>query len=125
MGAQVILSPLTKAVTAQGFRDQWIELEDAVTHKHGPEGEHTHAGLVATTWLDPLQFREQIQVVQLSLVKLLPDQREAIEERTEQASRELQALHERWENIRELLGDQPLIASHPVYHYLRGGMAGT
>lgn len=115
---QVSLSPLTKAVTAQGFRDQWIEQEDAVTHKHGPEGEHTHAGLVATTWLDPLLFREQIQVVQWSLVKLLPNQREVIEERTEQASRELQAVHERWEQIRALLGDQPLIASHPVYHYL-------
>ncbi len=114
---QVTLSPLNRVVTAQGFRDEWIEMEDAVTHKHGPEGEHTHAGPVPFTWLDPLLFREQVGVVRQSLTKLLPELSEEIEQRAKQILSELQLIHEHWERLGPQLRDIPLIASHPLYHY--------
>ncbi|MCP5119336.1 MAG: zinc ABC transporter solute-binding protein, partial [bacterium] len=38
--------PLSRTVdTTAGFRERYIEIEDAVTHSHGPEGEHSHGGL--------------------------------------------------------------------------------
>ena len=40
-------------VTCEGMEEELIEIPDAVVHSHGPEGEHSHAGLVSETWLDP------------------------------------------------------------------------
>lgn len=39
--------------TAVGYYSRFIRIPDAVTHQHGPEGEHAHPGTVWATWLDP------------------------------------------------------------------------
>ncbi|MDY6857301.1 MAG: hypothetical protein SWO11_21880 [Thermodesulfobacteriota bacterium] len=44
-----IALPLSKIVnTSHKFRSDWFKLEDNVTHTHGNEGEHTHAGVAFT-----------------------------------------------------------------------------
>jgi zinc transport system substrate-binding protein len=115
---QVVLSPLNLAITSRGFHDQWIQVEDAVTHQHGPEGSHTHSGIASTTWLDPILFREQIHVIAQTLIKLSPDQREEILKREKKLDAELDQLDQQWKAATKILGDRPLIASHPVYQYL-------
>ncbi len=115
---RVTLSPLNQAITSRGFHDQWIVVKDAITHKHGPEGEHTHAGIASTTWLDPVLFGEQIHVVAQAIIKLLPDHREEILKREEKLDTELEQLDQQWKAATKKLEDRPLIASHPVYQYL-------
>ncbi len=115
---RVTLSPLNLAITSRGFHDQWIHVEDAVTHQHGPEGKHTHSGIASTTWLDPILLREQIHVVTQTLIKLLPGQREKILKREKELDTELDQLDSQWKAATKKLGDRPLIASHPVYQYL-------
>jgi len=115
---QVVLSPLNQAITSRGFHDQWIQVEDAVTHQHGPEGKHSHSGIASTTWLDPILFREQIHVITQTLIKLLPDSREEILKREKELDAELDQLDQQWKAATKKLGDRPLIASHPVYQYL-------
>jgi len=45
--------------SSAGFADALITAHDDVTHHHGPEGEHSHASLAFTTWLDPRLAIEQ------------------------------------------------------------------
>ncbi len=35
-----------------GFKDQYIEAAEILTHSHGAEGEHAHEALAFTTWID-------------------------------------------------------------------------
>ncbi len=115
---RVTLSPLNVANTSRGFHDQWIHVEDAITHQHGPEGKHTHSGIASTTWLDPVLFREQVHVIAQTLIKQLPDRREEILKREKELDAQLEQLDQAWKAASEKLGERSLIASHPVYQYL-------
>ncbi len=114
---KVTLSPLNLVFTSRGFHEQWIKLDKAITHQHGPEGEHSHSGFASTTWLDPILFREQVYVVGQSLSKHLPENREEILKRVEKIEAELDQLDQQWKTLTEKLGERTLIASHPVYQY--------
>jgi zinc transport system substrate-binding protein len=53
--------PASRVVdTSAGFAAQWIEVKAGVTHSHGPEGEHAHAGTAFTTWIDFEQAGRQL-----------------------------------------------------------------
>ena len=114
----VTLSPLNVTFTSRGFRDQWIKQAQAVSHQHGPEGEHTHADFASTTWLDPVLFQEQVHVIGQSLIKLLPNKRTEITTSVKQLQKRLDELDQQWKSITKKLGDRTIIASHPVYQYL-------
>ena len=51
--------------TSSQVADRYIELTEAASHSHGPEGEHVHAGYAFTTWLD-----FQIAIAQAEAVKV-------------------------------------------------------
>jgi zinc transport system substrate-binding protein len=59
--------------TSAGYVDLLITVPDAVTHRHGPEGEHSHAGLIWATWLDPDLLAAQVTSCRSALSRLLPD----------------------------------------------------
>jgi zinc transport system substrate-binding protein len=61
------------ADTSAGYADLLITVPDAVTHRHGPEGEHSHAGLIWATWLDPDLLAAQVTSCRSALSRLLPD----------------------------------------------------
>ena len=45
--------PRSKLVnTSKKFTDRYIRTEGAVTHSHGPKGEHAHEDVAFTTWID-------------------------------------------------------------------------
>ena len=58
--------------TSASLVDQYIEVQDAVTHAHGPGAQHAHAGIAFTTWLDPKLAIAQAEAIQKALSKLLP-----------------------------------------------------
>ena len=58
--------------TAVGYYSRFIRIPDAITHQHGPEGQHAHPGTVWATWLDPELAESQITKVADLFVELQP-----------------------------------------------------
>lgn len=110
--------PRAKQVdTSATFKKQFIVIANATTHSHGPGGEHSHAGTAFTTWIDFQQAIAQAEAVRNALTKKLPAAKNEIESRFSTLRGELEALDARLLAVGKKLGQQPLVASHPVYHY--------
>mgnify|MGYP001814144996 FL=1 len=60
--------------TSAGFADSYIQVEQTKTHRHGPGGEHSHAGTAFTTWLDFSQAIEQARAIKQALNRKHPEQ---------------------------------------------------
>jgi len=82
--------PSSKIVfTARNFKDQWIEIEEELTHSHGPEGEHVHSGTASTTWLNFRFALEQATSVHASILLLFPDDAKQINDNFSTLKKEL------------------------------------
>ncbi len=104
-------------ITTRDVEDQYIEVPNAVTHSHGPEGEHSHAGLASETWIDPQLAISQALVVKEELQELLPDSSESIEENFDKLKEELLRVDEEFEAA--FAGSTlPWTASCPAFRYL-------
>jgi len=111
--------PSTKLVdTSAGFADRLLELSGAVTHSHGPEGEHEHQGWAFTTWLDPTLALEQARAVAAALEQRRPESAAMIQSNLAVLEADLTALDARLAAAADSIGDTPLVFSHPVYQYL-------
>lgn len=102
--------------TSAAFQADYIPLQDAVTHSHGPEGQHTHAGFASTTWLDPRLAQQQAGAIRDALVRLLPERRTTFEANFRALADDLAGLDRDLERL--AAKGRPLLASHPVYQYL-------
>lgn len=112
--------PLARLVdTSRSFRDQLIAAEGQAVHSHGPEGEHSHAASAFTTWLDPTLAARQARSVEAALAGLLPQHGDELAARADELVADLEALDARLAAAFEAAGGRPLLASHPVYQYLR------
>jgi zinc transport system substrate-binding protein len=104
--------------TSGSFSDRLIPLEDAVTHSHGPEGEHEHGDAAFTTWLDPQLAIEQARAVAAAFAKARPESEAQFLQGLTSLEADLQALDERQAAVAQRVGDERLVFSHPVYQYL-------
>ncbi len=104
--------------TSAGFRDRLITTDGGVTHSHGREGSHSHAGTAFTTWLDFSQAVEQARAVRDALTRLIPTHRDTFNQNFSALERELMHLDRRLMDIVARDPAKPLFASHPVYQYL-------
>jgi zinc transport system substrate-binding protein len=103
--------------TSAAFRDDYLYIEDAPTHTHGPSGDHTHRNLAATTWLDPVLAIEQARAVRDAFVKTWPRFEAEFDAGFKSVAADLKALDGEFGALFEQEGDQPLLFSHPVYEY--------
>ncbi len=103
--------------TSAVFRDRLIKIQDAVTHGHGPEGEHTHGGAAFTTWLDPTLAIQQARAIQQAFRSRWPEHRTRFEEAFEALEKDLVALDRRTRALVTKDKSKPLLVSHPVYQY--------
>ena len=108
--------PASKLVdTSESFHDDYIIIEGAVVHSHGPEGEHSHGQTATATWLDPRQAVTQARAIRDALAAARPEQDADFDDGLAALEKDLMALDVRME---EALGiDVRLVASHPVYQY--------
>jgi len=114
--------PRSKMInTSIKFRDQYIRSEVAVTHSHGPQGEHAHEDVFFTTWVDFRLASLQAETVAAALIRKKPDNRQIFEENLGMLKRDLLALDSALHEIVRKSPSQPLLASHPVYDYLSRG----
>lgn len=101
------------------FEANLIEVKEAMSHSHGPEGEHAHEGTAFTTWIDLDQAVKQLDAVQVALgARMEPDAKRALDERAEVLKSNLVQLDERALAAGKKLKGRPLLGSHPVYQYL-------
>ncbi len=104
--------------TSRQFADKYIEVPAAVTHRHGPGGEHSHGGTAFTTWLDLSQAAQQAEAVAQAVSRKCPDVKDQIERNLTALKSDLLALDARIAKVAGSNPGQPLMASHPVYQYL-------
>ena len=104
--------------TSEAFRSRYIPLEDAVTHGHGPEGEHSHEGYAFTTWLDPGLAVEHARAILEAFAEVRPQDELAFREAFASLEADLVDLDRQLDEWSRRVGDTPLIFSHPVYQYL-------
>ena len=105
--------------TSAAVADQYISIDQAVTHGHGPEGDHNHGELAFTTWLDTEIAAAQAQAILHSLIELRPEQEAEFRAAYELLVLDLRALDGSLEQAFDDLADGPFIVSHPVYQYLQ------
>jgi len=111
--------PTSKIVdTSAAFADRLVPMAGTATHSHGPEGEHEHGGWAFTTWLDPTLAIQQAQAVADALTFLRPENEEEFHARFELLKGDLFNLDGRFAVAARVIGDAPLVFSHPVYQYL-------
>ncbi len=109
--------PYSKLVdTSKSFNQDYIHIQKSATHQHGPKGEHSHAGIAFTTWLDFSQADAQAKAVMQSLSKQLPAAKQQFESNFQSLSRDLNNLNQELKQI--VTSNQAVLASHPVYQYL-------
>jgi zinc transport system substrate-binding protein len=114
----MVSMPTSKMVdTSAGFADNYVGLDDAVTHSHGPEGKHAHGNIAFTTWIDFAQAAEQARSIKDAFAKLKPDQKASFEANFTTLERELLDLDAQMLNAASKIGTEPLLVSHPVYQY--------
>jgi len=111
--------PTSKLVdTSAGFQDRLIRVEEAVTHSHGPEGDHSHGETAFTTWLDPTLAVEQARAIGRAISRERADLAAGSDERTAAVEEDWAALDAALAEVFSDRQDVPLLGSHPVYQYL-------
>ena len=104
--------------TSDGFDGELIPVEGAVTHTHGPGGEHSHEGTAFTTWLDPALAIQHAEAIKQSFVIEWPEYATEFQSGLDSLTADLTRLDEALEAAAGEWAGQPLVASHPVYQYL-------
>ncbi|MFC1825201.1 metal ABC transporter substrate-binding protein [Thermodesulfobacteriota bacterium] len=104
--------------TSKNFKDHYIIMEETVTHSHGQGGEHAHESTAFTTWIDLDLAAKQAGAAKRALIRKKPDLKGTFNNNYAVLARELTALDREIKKIAARNQSQPLIGSHPVYHYL-------
>ena len=104
--------------TSADFGESYIDTEGGVTHSHGREGDHSHAGTAFTTWLDFRQAVEQARAVRDALSRRMAERSDLFAANFLDLERDLLDLDTRLAAIVARDPEKPLIASHSVYQYL-------
>jgi zinc transport system substrate-binding protein len=105
------------ADTSKKFKARYIKTEEAVTHSHGPGGDHAHEGAAFTTWLDFNQAAKQAEAILKALSRKRPALKTNFKKNYASLERDLLTLDSEIKEIVLNNGSQPIIGSHPVYQY--------
>lgn len=118
---ETVSLPASRVVnTSAGFSDEYIEIENAVTHSHGPEGEHSHGETASATWLDPNLAIRQAAAVRDALAAARPDGADRFNEGYEALAADLRALDESLAAATAALDDKRFLAPSSDFAYLAG-----
>ena len=102
--------------TSESVSDQYIETDGQISHSHGPEGEHTHAEIAFTTWLDMSLAKAQATAIRDAIKGKIPGKEIELNSNLETLIAELDEVDKLF---KETLGNYEIVyGSHPVYQYL-------
>jgi putative ABC transport system permease protein len=103
--------------TSASFADRYMTNGEVITHSHGKEGLHSHGVMDFNTWMDPRQAKLQAQSVHDELARLEPAAKKDFDANLQSLDKDLDEVDAALERASAPLGNAPLLASHPVYHY--------
>lgn len=103
--------------TTAAVRERLIPIESAVTHTHGPTGDHSHGGTAFTTWLDFDLAVEQARAILEAVVSARPQHEADFRTAFAALESDLQELDSKLQEISDQLGKEAVLFSHPVYQY--------
>jgi zinc transport system substrate-binding protein len=116
----VTLPPSRLVDTTAGLQERLLRLEESITHSHGPEGDHEHAGTAFTTWLDLSLAAQQARAIETALAALLPGQSAVFRARSDELVAELLALDAQMRELTAATTEESgVVYSHPVYQYFQ------
>lgn len=104
-------------ITTRELTDRYIEIPEAITHSHGPGGDHAHASVAMETWLDPQLAIAQAKVIQQEFTKLNPELAAEFQANFEPLQSDLETFDSELTSVVASLPGK-WVASHPVYDYL-------
>ena len=111
--------PLLRTVdTSRSFTSDFIKTTSAVTHSHGPSGDHSHGGTAFTTWLDFSLAAQQAEAIYQALLRKRPSSQEYFTKNLEALKKDLLQLDDQMLDLSRKKPNLPLIASHPIYQYM-------
>ena len=115
---RVSLADSRLVVVAEAFREQWIEVEESVTHTHGGGTEHSHAGSDPHAWMDPLLLLEGASAVRDAVARTLgPRGPRDLDQRMRSLEEDLRGLHAALESV-EVPEGVWIYTSHRAFDYL-------
>jgi zinc transport system substrate-binding protein len=103
--------------TSKAFSKGYIRTKGK-EHRHGNGTVHSHAGTAFTTWIDFSQASQQAEAIATRFKAMQPDSADKIDANLAALKADLDSLHASMKAFGEKWGDQPLVASHPIYQYL-------
>lgn len=104
--------------TMKPYESELVRYENAITHKHGPEGEHSHEGIDGHTWVDPVNAIRQAKEIEKAMAERWPTHADTFSEGFALLEKDLQALDTRLGAFAGSWGDRKFLASHPAYNYV-------
>jgi zinc transport system substrate-binding protein len=104
--------------TSAGFKDQYIEAAEILTHSHGSEGEHAHESLAFTTWIDFNLAARQARAIAEALSRKWPELKDAFQKNFQELEQNLLKLDRNLKTLVSKDPSRPFVVSHPVYGYL-------
>ena len=108
--------PMSRVVRTADAAEIALIDSGAVTHTHGPEGEHTHGDVNPHTWLEPSLLARQAEAVRDALAVEMPGRSATVDANFGALQAELAELSQAWSAV-DAEGVL-LIASLPSYDYL-------
>ena len=110
--------PLARQIdTSAAFAESFLTNGEVITHSHGTEGLHSHGLIDFNTWLDPKQAVLQARAIHDELVRRWPAAKKDFDANLQSLAQDLDELDTEFKRASAPLGNKPLLASHPVYHY--------
>ena len=103
--------------TSKDFQEQYIVMEEAVDHAHGPSGAHSHSGTAFTTWIDFNQAAFQANAIKDAMLKQKVASEEVLNRNFKSLIEDLRKLDTEISEMTQGHSKIPLLASHPVYQY--------
>ena len=115
---KVSLSQAKLVNTSAAFSEQFVALDGAVTHTHGPGGAHAHGDIAFTTWLDLELAVQQAAAIRDAFSMQWSDDTAAFSNGFLELKNDLITREAELDAAFTKLGGQPLLGSHPIYQYL-------
>ncbi|MEO0478980.1 MAG: metal ABC transporter substrate-binding protein [Planctomycetota bacterium] len=103
---------------AAPFRDQWLRIERAVTHRHGQGDLHTHQGLDPHVWFVPRLVGLMARAFGDAAQGVRPERRDEIEQRTRSVLERLEQIEAEFVRAEARLRGLRVVADHPSFGYL-------
>jgi len=114
---KVTLPQFRMVNTSAGFKDQYIESAEILTHSHGSEGQHAHESLAFTTWIDFNLAARQAKAIAEALSRKRPELKDTFQKNYQKLEQDLLKLDRDLKTLISKDPSRPLVVSHPVYDY--------